>query len=324
MAGRDDQLLADESAFDDPAVVQYAQGLSEHSGDYNPFDSSADIATAVAVDPSDSVNERAARRSLDAREKDLSRREDVLRMRERALEEKLVPAMCLSRFSMMTSFSTNILPAKNWPCVRYAVLYHDIDDEIPYEKRADVRNAYRLWRLTVLCLFYNWISITAYWWTASAECESCATQFLFSMLYFFAGSYFSWHIWYKKFYNACRSSGTIKWMLFFVNFVAHTIFCWLMLFGIPGWASAGLIVMVDLFAKGQDSLGIMFFLGSIIWGLCAGFSVYMLRQANSVYHSSGAATQTREDAVRAERAVSMADVVLQGQKDGESDSRRVR
>jgi len=212
---------------------------------------------------------------LDERERDLARREAEL----------------------LASGGTK---KKNYPFPGFFVFtYHSIDAEIPEEKRPAVRMAHYSFILTVVALFWNFISATA-----AAFAFGAVSGWFMSVIYLGAGAPLAWYLWYRRVYSACKHDSALGFMWFFLVYLVHIGFCIYAfigmdateysLTGLGNWGKA---------AKESAPIGFMYLAGMIVFGIDALVSINAIRMVYATFRGAGhtfkeAQEQAKRDAVR--------------------------
>jgi predicted CDP-diglyceride synthetase/phosphatidate cytidylyltransferase len=82
-----------------------------------------------------------------------------------------------------------------------------------------------------------------------------------------------------------RDGKARKWVLFFAWFGIHI--CWIFLYfiGIPGTFMLGILSMLDIYAKGWNSLGTAVLFGVIFAGVCLFSSIYLIKRVHFSYRN---------------------------------------
>lgn len=183
----------DANPFSDPTVqgalgsqVEYQDtGYNVNSPPYPGLESSASLGASTVVNGrSDDTAARLA--EIKRREAELEQRERTLGQREDHVKNYgknnwpplyvFPPPVNCSHYvgsyvkEVTTSksrnlnhdvdlgFDTSLVVDRGWEIDSYPVFFHDIDVEIPVEKRADVMTIYRGWLLLVLVLCWNMVT----------------------------------------------------------------------------------------------------------------------------------------------------------------------
>lgn len=170
---------------------------------------------------------------MQRREADLQRREADLQRREASLA-----AAGASK--------------KNWP--RFMPLvHHDIDGDIPVERRRLVKTAYFAWCLVAAGYIWNFIAITAFFIGGQKK----VSLWVMAGLVAVAGLPLSFLCWYRGVYWAAARDTGMRWFLYMFHMLAHIVWCWWMFVGVNpdiGGYSAGLFTMIDQFSHGGGEI----------------------------------------------------------------------
>lgn len=176
---------------------------------------------------------------------DLNHREAELACRE---------AEVARREGLLNSSSVTI-SNKNWPSKRFMPLvHHDIGGDIPADRRGVVRAGYLAWWLVALGYVWNFICITAFFIGGQKK----VSLWVMSGLVAVAGLPLSFLCWYRQLYHAAKGDSGFRFFFYFLNMMAHIVWCWWMFVGIRpdlGGYSAGLFTMVQQFEEGGGDDG---------------------------------------------------------------------
>ena len=214
-------------------------------------------------------------RVLDARERDLARREAELA-------------------------ASGGPKRKNYPFPGFFVFtYHDINAEIPEEKRPAVRMAHYSFIVTFVALFWNFISATA-----AAFSFGAVSGWFMAVIYFGAGAPLAWYLWYRRVYSACKHDSALGFLWFFLVYLVHIgflIYAFIgmdateySLTGLGNWGKA---------AKQSTPIGFMYLAGMVLFGLDILVSINAIRMVYAAFRGAGhtfkeAQEQAKRDAVR--------------------------
>jgi len=232
--------------------------------------------------------------STASREESLLRRENKLLARERQLEEK-----------ERTFRDRGGAGEPNWPWKCYPLLYHDISAEIPSDNQTMIRKFYACLLFTWLCLFWNWLVFMVIW-AQNADSNS-SSEALWSSIFVVLGIPGAWRFWYRSVFYGVKDRKATQWVFFFINFLAHMIFCILMGIGVPNVAGGGLFMMIKMFANDYNTAGFFSLVDVIIWSLNLLASVYLMKQAHNTWKTSGMQSQTKKEAAKAALAAAAED-----------------
>ncbi len=204
---------------------------------------------------------------IQRREADLQRREADLQRREASLA-----AAGAAR--------------KNWP--RFMPLvHHDIDGDIPADRRRLVRTAYFAWCLVAAGYIWNFICITAFFIGGQKK----VSLWVMAGLVAVAGLPLSFLCWSRgRYWAAARDTG-IRWFLYIFHMGAHIVWCWWMFVGINpdiGGYSAGLFTMISQFSDGGGRgivFGIMCIINMVLFAVCGVISMGVFSRSLIVFRS---------------------------------------
>jgi len=257
----------------------------------------ATVKDAVASAPnySDSAYSDAARAKdasakppKEGKAEELAQREEQLLRREAAL---------LAREKTGTGTAAR---ESNWPSKCYPITYHDISVEIPERHRALVRKFYANLMLVWLALLLNWM-LVMYTVFSTDETNSpdqpSTTAALWSSVYLALGVPGSWNLWYRSVYNGTKLGASSKWMFFFANYAAHTIFCLVMTLGPSpsSVAGGGLLFMIEMIHERNHEAVIFCVITLILWGLNSGLGLYLIKHAHHHWKTDGHQDHLRKE-----------------------------
>ena len=87
----------------------------------------------------------------------------------------------------------------------------------------------------------------------------------------------AWKIWYRRLYQALQNiESSATWNIFFVSFVAHTVFTVIAAIGISETALAGIFFTVEAFDK-NSTIGLCSLIATFSWGGNAMISSWLLK-----------------------------------------------
>jgi len=168
-------------------------------------------------------------------------------------------------------------------------MHHNINNDIPPEKRQLVKRAYFGWFYHICCLAYNAICMTG----ALVVAETLA-GFFYALIALLAGFFVSFFV-YWLFYSALRKSSAAFFMLWFILFVIQIAADVWFAIGIVDYGSAGFILMTKAFSDGKVALGIMYAINVGIWAGLAIYSVVLFWHGRKEYsYLGGNRAATRE------------------------------
>ncbi|POW22857.1 hypothetical protein PSHT_00847 [Puccinia striiformis] len=261
MAGHHDNPFQDPSKehhgldgnpFEDPSI-QGALGshaaYEESTGGYGLDQHSSSL-------PGTSTTTVVSGRSDDtaARLAEIKRKEAELEHRERTLG---------SREEQVKNYGKN-----NWPPF-YPLFYHEIHEEIPFEKRSDVTTIYRGWLFLVIVLGWNMITSIL---LLTSGASNGGADLGSGIFYLPVITIFSFLLWYRPVYNAYAKE--------------HSIF-YLLYFGIPGTGSAGLINTISAFGRGSIITGIFGIIATVGWAILSLGNAWMWKAVWKHWHDKG-------------------------------------
>lgn len=208
---------------------------------------------------------------------DLHRREAELQRREADLARR------------EASLAAAGAARKNWP--KYLKLvHHDINADIPAQRRGLVRAAYFAWCLVATGYIYNFICITAFFIGGQKK----VSLWVFSGLVAVAGLPLSFLCWYRGLYWAAARDTGVRWGWAILHLVAHIVWCWWMFVGITpdvGGYSAGLFTMLDQFSNGGSkgtAFAVMSIINMVIFAVCGVLSMGVLAKSWATLRSGPA------------------------------------
>ncbi|KAG7671710.1 hypothetical protein KSW81_004596 [Nannochloris sp. 'desiccata'] len=167
---------------------------------------------------------------------DLHRREAELQRREADLARR------------EASLAAAGAARKNWP--KYLKLvHHDINADIPAQRRGLVRAAYFAWCLVATGYIYNFICITAFFIGGQKK----VSLWVFSGLVAVAGLPLSFLCWYRGLYWAAARDTGVRWGWAILHLVAHIVCLWGAFYGSFG-EKLGYIKKRAGFAGGETAV----------------------------------------------------------------------
>ena len=168
---------------------------------------------------------------------------------------------------------------------RWAILYHNIPDDILPENQRFVTSFYYLWMFELFCLGFQFIAIIVD--TFNGSCASSILDILWNAVFCCCGLFGSWFLWYKVIYDASKKTtiGSISYTRFTCGFFMHWGWVIVMLTGV--WASDGIISLLQTITGGCHASAVFFVIGTVAWGLNFLWSSWMSKQAYSKYKNAG-------------------------------------
>jgi secretory carrier-associated membrane protein len=174
----------------------------------------------------------------------------------------------------------------NWPFKRWAILYHNIAEDILPENQSFIRNFYFLWMFELFCLGWQFLAIVVDDFSGSCSGASIIT-IIENALFCCAGLFGSWLGWYKVIYDASKKSNisSIKYGRFTCGFSIHLGWVMVMLTGV--WASDGVISLLQTVTGSCSASSVFFGIGTAAWGINLLWSSYVSKLAYSKYKAAG-------------------------------------
>lgn len=250
--------LGSHAVYDESGPTSVGYDLN-HSAAFNQPPSLATTSTVVSGRGDDTA----------ARLAEIRRKEAELEQRERNLG---------TREEQVKNYGKN-----NWPPF-YPIFYHDIDQEVPPEKRADVTTIYRGWLFLVAVLAWNLLT-TVFLLTSGAS--GGGSDLGSGIFYLPVITILSFLLWYRPVYNAYAKEHSIFYLLYFVFGGFHVLFCFYMLIGIPATGSAGLINTISAFGRGSIITGVFGIIATTGWAALAFGNAWMWKAVWKHWHDKG-------------------------------------
>ncbi|MBW0540004.1 hypothetical protein O181_079719 [Austropuccinia psidii MF-1] len=245
----------DANPFSDPSIqgALGSQAIYQETG-YHVDTQSSDPTLAGSSNVMGARNDDTAARLAEIKKKEIE-----LEQRERNLG---------SREDHIKQFGKN-----NWPPF-YPLFFHDINQEIPPEKRADVMTIYRGWLFLLVVLIWNLVTTIL---LLTSGVSGGASDFGSGIFYLPVITILSFLLWYRPVYNAYAKEHSIFYLLYFFFGGFHTLFCFYMLIGIPATGSGGLINTISAWGRGNILTGLFGIIDTVGWGLLACGNAWMWR-----------------------------------------------
>ena len=200
-----------------------------------------------------------------ARERALNDREALLRSREADVADH-------EAISKSSGVRQKIAQLK--------AMYRNIPTELPEHAQSWVRQAYRLYFLTLIAMFWNACVCTGIWLSgppANAD-STWVTQAVFAVIYFFTAAFGMWCLWLSPLYEAFKADSSRKFFCFFVGFAAQCVFSILVAFGGSYVNSCGFLSMITVLTSWKwHGTGIACVVDTVLWTVVAGWSVKLFR-----------------------------------------------
>jgi hypothetical protein len=228
----------------------------------------------------------------DQKAEELAQREEALLRREAAL--------------IVREKSGGTGPVENnWPSKCYPITHHDIAGDIPQRHRALIRKFYANLMLAWLALLLNWMLVMFVVFspaTGPFPDKPGSAAALWSSVYLLLGVPGSWNLWYRSVYNGAKNGTSSKWMFFFVNYAAHTIFCLVMALGPSpsSVAGGGLFFIVEMITESNHEATIFAVITMILWAMNGALGVFLLRHAHNHWKTDG-----HQDALKRDMATAI-------------------
>lgn len=279
------------SAYDD---YSHAFGGDNHNDRYEPKDE-----TRAQENDSDLVDLRipASTTELDEREAALISMENNLLEKSKQIKDR------------EAQLEGSGVCEDNWPCAFWPITYHSIKSEIPQQHQAFVRRHYRILKLTMFALTWNFLTMVIMY----IEDEASSTSLTWATLYLIIGVPGAWKMWYKAIYRAVGTDKRVKFVQYFIFGGSHTIFSAVACIGVPETAMMGFMFMIKAMSI-STAVGICALISCVAWLVIALGSVLMLRQTYHLYKSRGGDLQKDSAAFRSDVTdnVAAGRMVLQG------------
>lgn len=172
--------------------------------------------------------------------------------------------------------------APNWPFPCWAFARHNIEEDIPEEKRWNVRVMYALWITNALALFWNWLCMTMWWFWPEDSPSNISNHALWAGVCLLLGVPFTWRWWYKRYYKIEAGVRTMGMTHFFGSGMVFLYAC-IMAIGLEILGAAGVLSCLKVLIH-QPELGICFLVATILWAVVVVGSMYMFKR-HMVEHS---------------------------------------
>ncbi|XP_065194838.1 secretory carrier-associated membrane protein 2-like [Sycon ciliatum] len=161
--------------------------------------------------------------------------------------------------------------------------YHNINLEIPQDRKKFVRLLFFYWQFYCFTLFVNVIACAAIFGISSESGNGI--NFGFAILWFFLFIPCSFWCWYWCGYNAFKSDSSMRFMFFFFIFFFQFVTCCVFAVGIQKAGGAGMIVALSV--KGTIGGLVLGMLSFILWTVGAVVGALLLIQIHRFYRTSG-------------------------------------
>ncbi|EFJ18540.1 hypothetical protein SELMODRAFT_153834 [Selaginella moellendorffii] len=229
-------------------------------------------------------------KDLKKREKELKDKEEQLRKREADVKRREDAA---ARAGI-------VLEEKNWPRF-FPILHHDIAADIPAYLQRMQYFAYGSWLGILLCLTWNFISITGAWIQKTVSASYGVQIWFLAIIYILAGFPGSYFLWYRPLYRAMRSESALKFGWFFIAYLFHILFCIFCAVAPPivfkGRSLTGILPAIQIFSD-SVIIGIFYLVGFGLFVLESLLSLWVLREVYAYFRGTGKAAQLKREAAR--------------------------
>jgi len=115
----------------------------------------------------------------------------------------------------------------------------------------------------------------------------------------FAGLPLSFLCWYRPLYTVASTDGATRWFWYFLNMLAHIVWCWWMFVGINpnlGGYSAGLFTMIEQFSNGGGTgtaFGVLSVFNMVFFALAGSLGIVVLGRSWSLFRRGPPVPQDR-------------------------------
>lgn len=265
--------------------------------DPNPFDTNEDHKPAAAVEAelpahedvyavgreerSQNANKALNNAAVNASQVDIEIREETLRKREESLLRREVELKQIKG-------QGRLKPAKNWPSSCCAISYHDINKDIPERFRGFMWKMYMLCLTTIFALMWNLLMVII----LLSEKKVNVIDFLWSVAFVGCGTPGAWKGWYKMMYKNLRDERSMGWMIFWIIFCGHIVFCGVATVGVRSLVG---FLEVTSYTNGNAVVLILIIVMAVLWLLLTIYSVSMAREAWRVSRGEGVYDKVQRD-----------------------------
>jgi len=236
----------------------------------------------------DEYNRRLA--DLERREREVAERERKAAHDQNQADQKMQAAA-----KAMEGNGSN-KPEPNWPpCLPKKVVYQNFKEEIPDIVRTRVRMAYIHFLASLVLLLYNVVCAIACMVAVSA---SAIGDLILACVYIpFLGAMFFFV--YRRLYKAAKSGQSLSYFLFFIGFTVEILIAILALIGPQRSGFMGIMWTVEAFdeKEGNKSVGFMCLIDAILWGVSAGFMIYLWIHTRVNFQQAGGIKAMRKQAL---------------------------
>jgi len=226
---------------------------------------------------------------LEARERAVAEREREVAQQQSDANQKLQAA------KNMAASGGDGKPEPNWPpCLPKKIAYLDFKAEIPDLLRPRVRMLYIHFLATLVLLIYNLVCAISCMVAVSA---SAIGDLILACIYipFLGAMNF---IAFRRLYKACKSGSSLSFFLFYIIFTLEIIIAIVAVVGPKQGGLMGIIWTVEAFGeKGNKAVGFMCLVNSILWGISAGFMIYLWIHTRVNFQQAGGIKAMRKQAL---------------------------
>jgi len=233
---------------------------------------------------------------------DYERRLADLEARERAVEEReRKVAQDQAQADMKLKAANNAAagqpnkPEPNWPpCFPKKIVYQNFSEEIPDCVRMRVRFCYWHFLGTLVLLIYNVVCAISCMVAVSASAIgdlilACVYIPFLGALHFFV---------FRRLYKAAKAGNSLSYFLFFIGFTIEIIIAIVALVGPKQGGFMGILWTIEAFGEeGDKNVGFMCLVDSILWGVSAGFMIYLWIHVRVNFTQAGGIEAMRKQAL---------------------------
>ncbi|CAG9467124.1 unnamed protein product [Pedinophyceae sp. YPF-701] len=219
-------------------------------------------------------------------------REQYLAQREQQLNQREAELARREQEMRSSGFKKN-----NWPLF-CPIIRHNIKEDIPEDCRRVVRLGYLTYLATVVMCVYQFVAVSCAFATEGGD---VIDDWFLSLI---VGGFtipLSLLLWYIRLYNACLKGSSLTFIVFFVFYFVHIVFCVVMAIAPPirgdGFFMTGFLSAIKLLDRDDDKwVGAIYIIGAALWsGLTAG-CVLVMGMANSTFRGAGGTAAARREA----------------------------
>jgi len=284
-------MITDDNPFDDMAdgAFGYVPPTTTTSTDTPPARPPKPAAAPPPRPPKSSMSTTSATIDMG----DYERRLADLEARERAVEERERRVQAQSQAQAAAAPSDK--PEPNWPpCLPKKVVYQNFSEEIPDIVRLRVRMVYYHFLASLIVLLYNVVCAISCMVAVSASAIgdlilACVYIPFLGALYFFV---------FRRLYKAAKSGQSLSYFLFFIGFTVEIVIAIIALVGPQKGGFMGILWTVEAFGEeGNKTVGFMCLVDAILWGVSAGFMIYLWIHIRVNFQQAGGIKAMRQQAL---------------------------